>query len=270
MEYSIANDRLHLTVSSQGAELWVLHRVGEEDRPLLWNGEPSVWPRRAPVCFPWCGKPEDGWYEYDGKRYEAPQHGFIRDMEHTLTDRGEDFLEFTFSWPGDDKLCPWPFTFKTRHTLSGDQVITTCTAVNEGEDPMPAQLGFHTGLRCPFTAGLTPQDYVLRFELPEAPGGGDTFALEPHVFDNDSIPLRGLKSKWIQVEEKTTGHFLRMGTEGFPYVLLWSKPGIPGYVCIEPWTGHVGPGHDLAQRPGAVLLGGGESLSRTQVITVAL
>ena len=270
MEYSIQNETLCLTVNSKGAELWELHRRGEEGRPLLWDGKADIWPRRAPVCFPWCGKVEDGWFTYAGRRYPAPQHGFIRDMEHTLTGRGEDFLEFCLDWPGDGKHWPWAFSFTTRYTLEGNTVVTTCTAVNRSEEPMPAQLGFHAGLRCPFSPGKTPQDYCIRFEQPEAPGGGDTFALEEHVFDHDSLCLPGLKSAWAQVEERGTGRYLRVDTAGFPYVLLWSAPGIPGYVCIEPWTGHLGSGHDLAARPGAVLLGEGEALSRTHRITAAL
>lgn len=40
--------------------------------------------------------------------------------------------------------------------------------------------------------------------------------------------------------------------------------------CIAPWTGHLGHGHDMAARPGAVLPGEGEALSRTHRITAAL
>ena len=270
MEYRIENSELCLTVNSAGAELWGLHRRGEEGRPLLWDGKADVWPRRAPVCFPWCGKAEDGRFTLRGRPCQVPQHGFIRDREHTLTGRGEEHLDFCLEWPGEDTLWPWAFTFTTRHSLEGNTVVTTCTAVNRSEEPMPAQLGFHTGLRCPFTPGLTPQDYCLRFERPEAPGGTDCFPLEEHVFDNDSICFPDLTSRWIQLEERGSGRSLRVSTGAFPFVLLWSKPGIPGFVCIEPWTGYSGPGQDPAQRPGACLLEPGESFSRTQRLTVSL
>ncbi|HIY21439.1 MAG TPA: aldose 1-epimerase family protein, partial [Candidatus Flavonifractor merdigallinarum] len=73
-----------------------------------------------------------------------------------------------------------------------------------------------------------------------------------------------------QVEEKGTGRYLRVDTKGFPFVLLWSKPGIPDFVCIEPWMGYPGPGHDLMGRPGAMELAPGASFSRTQRITVGV
>ena len=270
MLYTIENEALHLTVSAVGAELWALGRKGRPEVDCLWDGKAEIWPRRAPVCFPWCGKVEEGWYEFEGRRYRADLHGFVRDLEHTLVERGEDFLAFRCDWPGDEVGWPWAFSFETRHELLGNQVLTTCTAVNCGEKPMPAQLGFHTALRCPFTAGMTRADYLVRFQRPEAPDGSDVFPLEEHTFDNDSICFESLRSAWIQVEEKGSGQYLRIDTGEWPYVLLWSKPGVPGFVCIEPWTGYKGGGHDLMGRPGTLSLRPGETLSRTQYLTVGI
>src|SRR5699024_7041965 len=64
MDYQIRNDVLALTASSRGAELQALYSRSKEDwGSLLWDGTPEIWPRRAPVCFPWCGKMEDGWFQ---------------------------------------------------------------------------------------------------------------------------------------------------------------------------------------------------------------
>lgn len=70
------------------------------------------------------------------------------------------------------------------------------------------------------------------------------------------------------MEEQGTGRYIRVETKDWPYVLLWSTPGIPGFLCIEPWTGFTGPGHDPAERPGARLLAPGETFRRTQRISV--
>lgn len=271
MEYTIENALLSLTVESHGAELWDLRRKAAPDAPLLWDGDPAFWARRAPVLFPWCGRVEDNWFEFEGKRYEKlPQHGFNRDMEHTLVERTADSVAFRLDWPGDGEKFPWSFSFETRHTLKGDQVETVCTGTNTSDRPMPAQLGFHAGLRCPFTPGKAKSDYIIRFEQPEAPGGGDVFPLFPDPFTHGSLCFQNLKSVWLQVEEKDTGKYLRVDTRDFPFVLLWSPKGCPDFVCIEPWTGAVGPGHDLALRPGTVVLQPGESLRRVHTVTVAL
>ena len=159
-------------------------------------------------------------------------------------------LRFRLEWDGDEVCWPWPFSFETSHTLEGRTLRTACTAVNLSSRAMPVQLGFHPGLRCPFSSEYGIQDYCIRFEKPEISGGTDTLDLTPALFDHDSICFTNLRSDWLQLEERKTGRYLRVYTQGFPYVLLWSRPGIPGWVCIEPWTGYTGPGHMLSERPG--------------------
>lgn len=264
MLHTIQTGNLTLTVNSKGAELWGLK--GREE--YLWSGEEAVWPWHTPICCPWCGAVEEDWFEYEGKRYSTGRHGFVRDMEHTLAERGDGFLRFVLDWPGDGERWPWAFRFATRHELREDRVLTTCAVTNLGQRPMPAQLGFHPGLRCPITPGQTREDCFIRFQKPEAPGGGDVFALDARSFENDSICFENLKSQWVQVEERKTGRYLRVTTENWPFVLLWSKPGVPGFVCIEPWSGYPGPGHDLAARPGTKMLNPGESLTGVQEIAI--
>ena len=58
MEYTIENSELTLTASTFGGELHSL--TTREGLPLLWDGREEIWPRRAPVCFPWVGAIEDG------------------------------------------------------------------------------------------------------------------------------------------------------------------------------------------------------------------
>ena len=268
MFYTIKNDRLTLTLNSMGAEAWKLNADGDEGEGLLWDGKPDVWPRRAPLCFPWCGKLDDKRHEAFGRSFEAPQHGFARDVEHRCVAQSGDDLTFRLEWPGDSRFYPWPFSFETRYRLVDNQVITACTASNTGDQPMPVQIGFHPGFRCPFDPEKTAQDYFIRFEKPEAPDGSCIFELEEHVFDNDSICFPGPESAWVQLEERETGRYIRVGTDGCPFVLLWSKPGIPGFVCIEPWSGFIGEGHDLSRRPGAEMLLPGQSMTRTLRVTV--
>lgn len=270
MNFFIENEALKLTVSSHGAELYDLRRQAAPEAPLLWDGKPEFWPRRAPILFPWCSKIENGWYEVDGIRYEAPQqHGFIRDSDFTLTEQTKESLTFRLDFRENEKCWPWAFSFEVCHRLTGNTVETVCTAINRSERPMPVQMGFHTALRWPFTPGKAMEDYLLRFEQPEAPGGGSTLPLYRSIFEKERPwPAPNLKSKWIQLEERETENYLRIDTEGFPFVLLWSAKGDPDFMCIEPWSGNGGPGHDLAQRPGTVLVPGRGSFVRTQRLYV--
>ena len=160
MLYEIQNEALHVTVSSRGAELWALE--GADGTACLWDADPAVWPWHAPVCFPWCGALEEGWTQ-GGRPVPAGRHGLVRDLEHTLVERSDNRLRFRLRYDGP--AWPWPFTFETVHTLEGTDLVTTCTAVNDSPEPMPVQLGFHTGLRCPFTPGRRAEDYLVRRQM---------------------------------------------------------------------------------------------------------
>ncbi|MFR9189138.1 MAG: hypothetical protein ACLVL7_01950 [Anaerotruncus massiliensis (ex Togo et al. 2019)] len=85
--------------------------------------------------------------------------------------------------------------------------------------------------------------------------------------------MKGLRSSWVQLEEAETGRYLRISCEGYPYTLLWSKPGIPGFLCIEPWHGLPGRadlGHAFSERPCLTTLAPGESWSCTHILTAGV
>lgn len=261
MDYTISNGSLTLTAAALGAELTSL--TTKEGLPLLWDGRSDVWPRHAPVCFPWVGAIQEGWYADRGFEYHEAdmRHGFVRDREHLLLKAGPDALAFRLEWPGSLGLWPWAFWWDTVHTLEGDTALTLCTVENRSGRAMTAQFGFHPALRCPFLPGTAATDYLVRFE------SGRVVELTEHLFDDDSIRYTDV-GDWARLEHRETGKYLQVETAGYPNVLLWSKPGIPGFVCIEPWQGYPGPGHDLSARPGAFLLEHGEKRSWRQAITV--
>lgn len=286
MVNQIGNDHLTLEVSDVGAELYALHTPGGPAPGFLWNGDEVAWDRRAPVCFPWCGRLDGGGFEEAGRRFEGGIHGFVRDLEYTLIDSGKDFLTYRVDWDADEAIWPYSFSFTTTHRLEQNRVVTTCTATNRDMRPMPMQQGFHTALRCPMTPGKSPTDYLLRFEQEERARlvvfdkgfptgetvpiytGQSVVPLELSMFDEDSICLQDLRSRWIRLEEADTGRYLQMEVAGFQNVLLWSKPGIPGFICIEPWHGLPGRTRTIGERPKARILAPGEQFTATQRLTV--
>jgi len=258
MEYTIHNNRLTLTAGTLGAELHSLKE--KEGRELIWQAG-EVWPKHAPECCPWCGPMKDGWFT-DGEveyRDAACRHGFVREMEHTLVKQEPDCLVFRLEWPGDGARWPWAFSIETVHALTADGMSTACTVENRSDRPMPLQFGFHPALICPFLTGSQATDYLVRFE------SGKVVNLTWELFDNDSIRYEDV-GKWARLEHRETGKYLQIDTGDFPYVLLWSKPGIPGFVCIEPWSGHENDSHIPLERPGAILLDPGEK--RTWVLSL--
>ena len=66
MEFILENENLRVTVESHGAELVsvVNKQTGAE---MLWQADPAVWARHAPVLFPYCGRLKDGAFRACGR-----------------------------------------------------------------------------------------------------------------------------------------------------------------------------------------------------------
>lgn len=264
----IENECLILEADRRGAELKKILVKGNPERSVLWDCDPEIWPWTAPVCSPWCGKINDGYFEAEGRRYSAREHGFVREYGHELAEQSDHMLRYLFHWKKNEERWPWDFSFETVHKLEGSQIITTCTITNEDQRDMPAQLGFHTGYACPLIPGEDITQYQFRCQKAGELRGSDVMPITRNLFDNKRILFEQLESEWIQLERCDGSCRVRVECKGFPYVLLWSMPGIPGFVCIEPWSGYNGSGNRLTDRPGTRMLGYKESLSCTQVITV--
>lgn len=253
MEYKIQNSALTLTAATLGGLLQSIRTADGQE--LIWDGKPEIWAGRAPVCFPWCGAVQDNWFEAEGVRHTTGgKHGFVRDVEHTLVAQSGSEMTFRMDHAGD-AVWPWAFTFRTTHKLEGKKALTVCTAINRGDKPMPVQLGFHPAFRCPFVAGSDVEEYAVRMET------GKVVPMTRDVFDNDSFQVEC--GAWARLEHMPSGRYIEVDTAGWFTTLLWSKPGIPGFVCIEPWSGYIGESHDLMERPGASLLAPGESRTWT-------
>jgi len=291
MRHKITNGILTMEAESKGAEIQYLSGLGSGPNGWLWNAG-EIWPRYAPLCFPWGAKLLGGWHEVNGKRYIADQHGFARDLEHKLVEQQPDRLHFQLK---DNEYTkerfPWSFILDTVHTIEGNTLVTACTVTNTDKIRMPVRFGFHTALLCPFTAGKKFTDYQFRFEKKESAvrvickeglttgeevpifTNQDVVPLEAGMFDDDSICLKGLKSKWVQLEEKATGKALRHEIWQFGRVVLWTKPNFPGFICIEPWDNQPGlnhgdTAHDLMRQPCVKILEPGELYTWTQKLSV--
>ena len=69
MQATIHNEFLTLTVDTHGAEAVSLKNAAGEE--LLWQADPAVWKRHAPILFPWTGKLPGGTFEAGGKTYKG-------------------------------------------------------------------------------------------------------------------------------------------------------------------------------------------------------
>ncbi len=254
MLYTIENEYLKVTVTTKGAQIAsVIRKLDGVEH--IWQADPAVWGWHGPILFPHCGKVVDGVIEVDGKEYPSGQHGFARNMEHSLTYRTDDHMYFTLE-DSEETRKHWPFAFRlvSDFRLEGSRLHHTLRVRNPINQTLRFGIGYHPGFAIPFDDKHTFSDYVLKFDSPQSPAclgclplglvHGNTYSLganmteipiDESLFANDSHCMAGLTARTLGIYEKDTGRAVVCDIADFPYTLIWSKPGEPRFVCIEPW-----------------------------------
>ena len=279
MKYSIENEILKVTVLDRGSQICsVIHKCDGVEH--IWQAHPNVWGKHGPILFPHCGGLTDGVMNAKGNTYKYTKHGFAKEMAFSLAEQTENqlVLELTDS---PETMEYWPYKFRLRSTfiLEGDTLHHTLTVENRDEEEMPFGIGFHPGFAVPFDSEHKAEDYALCFDQVENPIcmatpkgmiSGETYRLgtnitaiplDEELFAHDSHCMTGLQSKTLGLYEKDTGRGVVCSIKHFPYCLSWSMPGVPQFVCIEPW--HSLPGLSTGStrwedKPAAAILAPGE------------
>ena len=285
MEYTIENEYLKLTVTTWGAQVKSVVRKcdGVEH---IWQADKAVWGYHAPILFPHAGKVVDGKIEAKGHIYESSQHGFARLMEHEFVDQTADTIVLELC-ANEQTLAKFPYEFRlvSTFTLEGDTVHHSLTVENLDEEKLPFGIGYHPAFTVPFDDKHVATDYELRFSEIESPlclnclptgllqkdhyylgSNIQSIPVDEQLFANDSHCMTNLKSQKMGIYEKGTGRAVVCDISEFPYTLIWSKPGMPRFVCIEPWHSLPSPeGSSIKweEKPAAAILNPGEAWSCT-------
>ena len=284
-EFTIENEYLKVTVTTWGAQIKSVIRKcdGVEH---IWQADKSVWGYHAPILFPHTGRVVNGKIEAKGGFYESPAHGFARIMEHDFVDQTKDTIVLELC-ANEQTRAGFPFEFRlvSTFTLEDDTLHHTLTVENLDDEDMPFGIGYHPAFTVPFDDKHVATDYELRFSDMESPiclnclptglvqkdhyylGNNITaLAIDDKLFANDSHCMINLKSSTLGIYEKGTGRAVVCNIEEFPYNLIWSKPGMPKFVCIEPWhslPSREGSSTKWEEKPAAAVLTPGEAWSTT-------
>ena len=254
MQFTIKNTFLTVTIDSLGAQMVsVKNNNGEE---MLWQADKSIWAYQAPVLFPWVGRLRDGRFTLEGEEYSAGNHGFIRNVEHTLVLKEENLVIFEYRATAESKKkFPYNFVFRTSFVLSGHSVHHKIDVTNTDSRDMHFGLGFHPGFKLPFDDSHTTEDYCIEFDTPQSPeemlyseslllsgecrvyGENITqIPLKDNFFENDTIIFKNLTAKTVSIVEKDSGKRIDFDVQDFPYVALWTaKTPKTKFFCVEPW-----------------------------------
>lgn len=251
----LENSLIKVEVSPHGAEL---QRIFNKQFQLeyLWQGDPAIWPRKAPVLFPIVGKVKDNTYTFSGNKYSLSQHGFARDNVFTLVSSTQSSVVYRLQNTEDSfKNFPFEFSLDIIYSIENSTLKIEYNIQNpSASTDLYYSIGAHPGFRCPLVDGETFEDYYLEFEKAEKLNrilldnglrGNQTeevvltdrkLPLSIDLFGSkDAIVVSGLNSERISLRSTKSTHGLHFNYKNYPWFGIWSKPG--PFVCLEPWMG---------------------------------
>lgn len=253
MDFKIKNDFMELTVSSKGAEKKSLICDGIE----YIRQADQVWNRQAPFLFPNVGRLNDNWTIINGKKYELPQHGFLRDQEFEVFHQKADEISLINIY-NESTLEKYPFKYKViiTYTLKNKTLRTKVNIFNEDELNMPFNFGGHPGFNVPLYENESFEDYKVVFNKAETftapsvtekgtlnfvnPGMSFTnlkeLNLDYKYFEVDAIVIPRVKSDTVKLINKE-GKGIEFAFPKFVSLALWTRPNAK-FLCLEPWIGY--------------------------------
>lgn len=269
--FQLENSDLSVFVSALGAELHSLYDK-HQSRELLWSGNPGIWVGRAPILFPVVGRMRNGGFEYRGKFYSMPIHGFAAHSLFDFVSGTEESLVLELRDSDATRECyPFSFVLQVTFNLQCNRLCVGYSVSNPSDAPLVFSIGSHPAFALPgvdmegsnaevrFSDAEDDTCYRIRdgllggeekwdVERDRLVLGGDTFA-------EDAIILRNVNSSHVSIHA-CGERIVSIDTGGMPHLGLWAKPNAP-YVCIEPWIttdDSADTPLDIEQKPGFVHL----------------
>jgi galactose mutarotase-like enzyme len=289
MVHHLQNEQYQIAVKAQGAELSSLRSLAD-NLEYIWQADPAIWPRHAPVLFPIVGKVPEGKYHYQGQTYALPQHGFARDEKFDLVHQTADTLTFALS--SSDKtlaIYPFPFRLEITYILRGNSLETGYRVINTGAGDLYFSIGAHPAFNCPLLPDEKFGDYYLEFEKPETLSrylldqglqngqtrpvleGNRQMPLHYGLFEQDAIVLKDLASQKISLRTPKHAHGLDFEFRDYPFFGIWTKEAGAPFICLEPWHGiadSVNSSGDLTEKEGIILLPPAKDFTCDYIIVV--
>ncbi|HSH93356.1 MAG TPA: hypothetical protein VK968_04370 [Roseimicrobium sp.] len=208
-----------------------------------------------PVLFPLVSKSrvagKDHVYEWEGRQYDLPQHGFGRRQPWKVIAQGPENVTMELT-DNDATRAAYPFAFRhciTYRLVEGrlhwEQVIE-----NRSEVPMPFASGFHPYFLLPLGPGGTRNGCYI--DIPESVqhqpvGEFQSFTSEPYAARHLSVAedvsgtlfLGNLATPELALVDPGAGLEVRLNWASAPkhrFVAIWSKSTTEPFYCLEPWT----------------------------------
>lgn len=258
MRYLLENDILSVEIDSFGAEVKSV-KSKKDNKEYMWNADKKYWGRTSPVLFPFVGSCRNKEYSYQGITYKMMQHGFARDLEHTLLSKTGDSIWFCLkATPATKQIYPFDFVLKIGYELKDNALKVMWKVENPSSDKnLYFSIGAHPAFCCNFTEdeyriGFSKNGFALEsiayHGINEENGLSITedlslklkdgaVSVSKDFFDRCALIFEGCQADEVSLISKDGNAFVSVSFD-MPLFALWSPEGKSApFICIEPWCG---------------------------------
>lgn len=247
--YQLENKFLTAQFCSKGAELKRLF-VKTWNSEIMWQADPHVWARTAPILFPIVGALKNDTYCFAGKNYKLPKHGFARDLEFSKVIVHEDAIEFYLTHSSKTiEMYPFQFQLKIFYQLVNNSVRVDYEVTNLNQQEMFFSIGAHPG----FNMNPNKKNFIefdseeKGFRLLEENlyNSKQTYTelddprkidLSKGIFNNDALIFDSIRSQSVSFVNESDRRKIKISFSKIPYLGIWGKEEM-SFVCLEPWWG---------------------------------
>ncbi|MEJ8735294.1 MULTISPECIES: aldose epimerase family protein [Mediterraneibacter] len=285
--YNIRNEYVSLTVSELGAEVISLQDIQTETE-FIWQGDTRYWNEHSPLLFPAVGDWKDNQYEYEGKIYQMPLHGFARYQKFSVISKENQLICILCSNEETRQYYPFSFSLKIVYSLDKNIVHVEQYISNTSDKKMPYSIGEHIGFRLPLHEEEAYEDYYVEFEKEETAcryplmdgrmigkpipclEREKSIKLKADMFENGAWNFEGLSSERVYIKSVLHDIKVILDFPDFSHFSLWSIPSAP-YLCLEPCNGMAGlpsEGADPFKKRGIHILDPGKEETAVYSISI--
>jgi galactose mutarotase-like enzyme len=239
MDYTIASDKIKLTVTDKGGSMKSIVYLPENEE-RQWQGN-EYWASQDVVIFPIVGHAEG--FTVGGQDYKLKSHGIVRYSTMKLEEKTADSVTLSLTSSEETRAnYPYDFLFKINYKVV-DNGITVTYFVQSKSGNMPFYVGGHPGMYAP------KGEAEIEFENDESP-------LVYPLNEDRAVKMTKLKRfiankqffaecKTLQLGDLTGGSIYAHTTDGYTYeyksncplFAFWSNENGGDYICVEPWWG---------------------------------
>lgn len=280
----LENGLLKVSVADSGAELSSVYDK-ENKTERLWDADPAVWNRHAPILFPFVGKVNGGKYRIGEKEYTMKtQHGFARDMEFVCVAQTENSVTHRLAATEKTKeIYPYEFELLVTHELDVENprlLHVKWKVKNNGAEEMYYSIGAHPAFTLPIEDVNEKEEYYLEFigNQDLAYVGCSPVNGLAMIHDKKALPIEDGFVKFyddiydtlifdyqniekVRIARPDKSAYVTVTCPEFPFLGIWTKKEA-NFICLEPWVGRTddeGFEGTLEEKTGEQKLSAGES-----------